>query len=372
MQKISSYLYKNRINVFASLPSYADDTSNITVEYTKVEQRIVKIYSGIDNTIEFDVKNYDQKRIDLHTLQSLEMNVMDASGYSLSNSPYAITVTSARGIGSVTIPAADLSALDDQYLKFSLTAKDSSGKDVLLYVDTYFNATGKLQLIGNAMPIIREERVYDTFIAEIDLQGMPIYHSSAIPVKFYEAESTETVNLEIQVAGFIGSIWIDATTSGTIINETFIKAGKPFGSWTNTVNNGPYTGIIPYGSNIPIGDYQYIRVSYTTNVSNGIGANFIVTKRNNVYDVTIKSSGTGYGVGSQIKIKGSQLGGVDGINDLIITVTGINASTAGFISSYTVSGISSIQWEGTASNNAGTFLASGVNISGMVNKVIVY
>lgn len=372
MQKISSYLYKNKINVITGLPSYSADSPNFVVEYTNVFQRIIKIYSGIDNTLEFDIKNPDQKRIDLNTIQTIQMNLMDSSGKELNNSPYILTKTTSRGIAKVKIPAEDLEELNDQYLTYSLTAIDLDGNDVIMYSDTYFNAAGKIQVIGNALPILRPERIYTDFTAEIDLQGMPIYHSSAIPVKFYEAELTTNISLEIQVTGFIGSIWIEATTAGTIINETFIKAGKPFGSWTQTVEDGLYTGIIPYGNNLTIGDYQYFRVSYATSISNGIGASFIVTKNNGTYNVTIRSAGTAYSVGSLIKIKGSLVGGIDGINDIVITVTGINSSGSGNLSSYAVSGISAIQFAGVASDGLGTYLASGINISGVLNKITVY
>ena len=60
MQKIQSYLYPNRIILLA-------DLAGSTVENTIVYAKTVKIYNGIDNTIQFDIQNADQKRIDLST-----------------------------------------------------------------------------------------------------------------------------------------------------------------------------------------------------------------------------------------------------------------------------------------------------------------
>ena len=57
--------------------------------------------------------------------------------------------------------------------------------------------TGKIELIGNAMPIFRNDRIYKTFTAEIDLNGHPTYHSSAIPATFYEAVKTETISFDV-------------------------------------------------------------------------------------------------------------------------------------------------------------------------------
>lgn len=364
MQKILSYLYPNRIELLANLTGFI-------VEYTNVYQRTVKIYNGIDNALEFDIKNADQKRIDLNTLSQLEMNVMDSSGNALPNSPYTLTpVTGTKGLATTIIPQDDLLDLTDQFLRFSVTAlKD--GEDVILYTDSKFSAAGTLELIGNAMPIFRDARTFDTFTAEIDLKGMPIYHTSAIPAKFYEAISTDTLNFEIQVSGFIGSIWIDATENSTINAEAFKKEGKPFGSWTRTVEDGPFTGVVPYGSNISVGSYNYFRISYDCPTISGVGASFVVTRSNNTYDVKIRSGGTGYAVGAQIKIPGDQLGGTNGIHDLIIDVIGIDASSAGFTSSYAVSSVASINWTGTAQSGTGTHLVTGTNIAGLVEKIIV-
>lgn len=363
MQKISSYLYPNRVEILA-------DVASFSVEYTNVYQRMIKIYKGIDNVIEFDIKNADQKRIDLNTITSMQLNMMDATGNELPSSPYTVTPTTLKGIATVTIPTADLDNLDSQFLRYSITGERNDAP-VLFYCDTRFDASGTIELLDTAMPIIRKDRVYDTYTAEIDLKGQPTYHTSAIPAKFYEAVKTETLNFEIHVSGYIGSIWIDATKNSTINAEAFKSAGKPFGSWTRTINDGEFTGIVPFGSNISVGEYNYFRVSFDSPTISGIGAGFIVTRNNNVYDVKIKSGGTGYAIGARIKIPGDQLGGTNGVHDLIISVTGVDASSAGFTSSYAVSSITGIDWEGMAQTGTGTYTVTGYNIAGTVDKIIV-
>ena len=360
MQKISSYLYPNRVTLLADLATF-------NVEYTNVYQRIVKIYNGIDNTIEFDIKNADQKRIDLTTLSSIQLNVMDAAGNELPNSPYAVTPTDMKGIATVTIPQEDLVDLTEQFLKYSVTAlKD--GNDVILYADSRFGAVGTLELVGNAMPTFRDSRVFDTFTAEIDLKGVPTWHSSAIPAKFYEAVKTETLSFDINVRNLIGSVWIEGSKKGTINVEAFKGADY---LWSTTYTPSvPGNGTISV-NNLNIGDYQYFRVLFTTPTINGIGASFLVTRDNGAYSVTIRAGGTGYAVGSQIKVLGSLLGGTDGINDLIISVTGIDASTSNAVASYYISSISTFDWSGVAASGTGTNVVTGTNITGTVDKVIV-
>lgn len=361
MQKISTYLYPNRIQLLADLAGF-------NVEYTNVYQRTVKVYKGVDNVLEFDIKNADEKRIELLTspvITDLTLNVMDISGNALPNSPYTVTPSSSlKGIASATIPAADLAALDNQFLQFSVTAtKDAN--TIPLYGDSRFGAVGSIELAGSAMPITRKDRVFTDFTAEIDLKGNPIFHSSSIPTKFYEAVKTETLSFDIHVVGFTGSVWIDAAKSDTLSVESWRQAGRPFGSWI--WSGDPFTGTIPFAATVPVGDYTYFRVSYQSPTVNGMAAIFNVTRQSNTYGVTIQAGGTGYGIGALIKVPGSQLGGADGTNDLILTVTGIEGGG----NSYTVSAITSVGHIGVAADGTGTYLVSGVNYSGSVDKITV-
>lgn len=363
MQKISSYLYPNRVQLLADLAGF-------TTEYTNVYQRIVKIYKGIDNTIEFDIKNADQKRVDLSTLSNITLNVMDAGGKALLNSPYSVTALNQethKGLATVTVPAADLENLNNQFLSYSVTAtKDTA--EILLYGDTRFGATGTLELSGRALPTVRSNRVYDSFTAEIDLKGVPTWHSSAIPATFYEAEKTETLDFSIALQNLVGSVWIEGTKNSTINAEAFKHADYVWSSTYTTI--APGNGTISV-TDVNINDYKYFRVSFTTPTGNGVGASFSVTRENQTYSVSIRAGGTGYAAGSQLKVLGSLLGGTDGINDLIITVTSVDASSQGYISSYAVSSIVGITYSGTAAIGSGTNIVTGTNITGTVDNVVV-
>ena len=61
MQKISSYLYSNRIVINLDLASSP-------VEWRIVYQRNVKLYKGYDNIIELDIKNAEQRRFNVSAL----------------------------------------------------------------------------------------------------------------------------------------------------------------------------------------------------------------------------------------------------------------------------------------------------------------
>lgn len=249
MQKIQSYLYPNRIMLLADLAGF-------TVENTVVYAKTVKIYSGIDNTLEFDIQNADQKRIDLSTLSNIELNVMDMSNIALPNSPYTVTPTSITGIASVTIPADDLIDIEDQNLRYSVTAVKNN-VDVMLYCDSRFSAVGTIEVIGDAMPKIRSDVIYDRFSGEINFMGNVINHSSVIPCKFYEAVPVDVMDFSVDITGFIGTLYVEATKDSTVSVESFRNAPQ-LQTFTTTVAT---TTTITFNS-VPVGDYNYFRISW--------------------------------------------------------------------------------------------------------------
>lgn len=280
MQKISTYLYPNRIQLLADLAGF-------DVEYTNVYQRIVKIYRGIDNVVEFDIKNADQKRIELLTspaITDIKLNVMDAAGLALPNSPYTVTPhATLKGIAVATIPADDLAILNDQFLIYSVTAT-KDGADTILYGDTRFGATGKMELSGSAIPVIREDRIFKTFAAEIDLEGYPINHSSTIPATFYEAIPTSTLSFTIDFTGFKGKIWIEATTDSTISVDSFKTRGLKLVDTVTTYASAT-TGNITF--DLDIGDYKYFRVSYQNSDKHDVTANNLMGVTGTVDKITV-------------------------------------------------------------------------------------
>ena len=255
MQKISTYLYPNRIELLADLAGF-------TVEYTNVYQRNIKIYAGIDNTIEFDIKNPDQKRIDLSTLSMIELNVMDASGQALPNSPYTVIPmlpqTTYKGLASVTLPQDDLDQLDHQFLSFSVSAI-KSGKDVLLYGDTRFGAVGKMELVGDAMPTIKDDQVVTSFYKDLQYGTSMIeyFHSSAIPLRFYEAVPNNETSVEFRFDQLIGTVKVEVTKDASISSETFTLRGTVLDTFT--VDSATAYMLKRYQNTE---DYTYMRVTF--------------------------------------------------------------------------------------------------------------
>lgn len=275
MQKISTYLLKNRVQLLADLAAFP-------TEWTIVYQRQIKIYNGIDNTLEFDIKNADQKRLvlaeindgDVVEITNIQLTIMDQSGNELPNSPYTVTPSATiKGIALVTIPQEDLVDLEDQFLKFTVTATNN-GNDVILYGDTRFGASGTIELIGDALPVFSEPKLYDDFYGVGDFNNTTItYTSSSINLKFKDAVPPTLAEIIVNVDNLDGQIWIEATKDTVIGNESFTYKGTRLIDQTVIPADTTFTF-----SDINIAQYTYLRVNYTKDpkVTTGSITNFTI------------------------------------------------------------------------------------------------
>jgi hypothetical protein len=98
----------------------------------------------------------------------------------------------------------------------------------------------------------------------------------------------------------------------------------------------------------------YASQTGTVNAGSGTNAQFTVTKTGVAYSVALAAGGTLYTIGNTITIAGTSLGGTSTTNDLVITVTNVNAIT-GAVTNFTYSG--------TAAGGRYVAVASGVTTS---------
>lgn len=267
MQKISSYLYSNRVQLIADVISL---DAAYPVEWKIVYQRPIKIYKGVDNVITLDVKNADQKRINIFG-KTIRVVVMDQAEKEIKTYTATVlddgsTVDALTGIATVTISETDLSALQPQFLKFSVFMVNADTTKTLLYGDTKYGSHGTIELLGSVLPLTRPSQTYDDFQQSTNYQGrsdaerIVTYCSSAIPVKFYEAEATTSITVNVSLTNFIGTVSVEATKNPVIGNEAFLNPAFVVSRIYDEAHMSSDTEVATFV--IDVTDFTYIRVKY--------------------------------------------------------------------------------------------------------------
>ena len=139
--QIQAYLYPNTVTV------QLWDQTIFTPRNRVVYSRPIKIYQGIDNTLQVVALNQDQKPVDL-TGYSLEAEIQDPLNEVTAYS-YAVTFTNqAQGRGTFTVQQADVNSLDQRLYKLTLKAVETAtGNERVVYVDANWTAPLDLQVL---------------------------------------------------------------------------------------------------------------------------------------------------------------------------------------------------------------------------------
>jgi len=214
MQKISSYLYPNRIicNI---------DLASSPLEWRIVYQRNIKLYKGLTNDIELDIKNAEQKRLDITGL-TLNFKLMDQLNQEIADLEVD-TTTGIKGIARVSIPADTFDFVDPQFLKYTLY-KTENGVETPLYGDTQFGVGGTIDLRAGAWPTALPPIVIKTFLYT-DVDGVVApwprnFFSEAAQIK-EPNQTTETTSLEVE---FIPNL-LNTTVHVQVTESDVISAG---------------------------------------------------------------------------------------------------------------------------------------------------
>jgi hypothetical protein len=136
----------------------------------------------------------------------------------------------------------------------------------------------------------------------------------------------QTTNLLKYSNEFLNGIWI--SDGNLTLQKNLVSPTGETNAWTvagltsNTDTSYLYQNIsiAPPGAN-------YTSLDALNITGSGIGSLFDVVVGATEYTVTVNTGGGGYVVGNQLRILGSQLGGVDGDNDCIITVVTLSGSS---------------------------------------------
>ena len=251
MQKISSYLYSNRIQAVVNLAASP-------LEWRIVYQRKFKIYQGLNNVLELDVKNAEQKRIDI-TTYAMKFVIMDQ----LNQEVYAgnvNTATGKKGIGLMTIPATALDTITPQFLKYTVYILNQDTTKTPVYGDTQFGVTGTMDLLGGAMPTGLPVKTIKTFTYEIDVidptWATRNYYSEAIEINpVNDGVGSGNVELEFIFSSLAAPITVQ-TTTGTVVSTAT--------NWTDIETFNVTTATTTVTKTYPVSsDTNWLRISYT-------------------------------------------------------------------------------------------------------------
>jgi hypothetical protein len=357
MQFNPVYLYSNKLDVFTNpLASWQ------TERYRRVYNRNLKIYRSVDNRIDLQVRNSDQKASNI-TGSTLVFNLVTRETQDLILQKDCTEQDLLSGKVFVTLTELDLLDLDPGFYNYSIIKEvretiDSTDYKVTsripMYMDSQYGTIGTIEVSGDVSGAIDKSIVVDKFnYTNPFTQGdetPKFYISSIIDARPTINTANSLHTFQFYHTNYVGSV----TIQGSIDEQ---GATPRDNKWSDVATVDLTT---EQYKNVT-GKYTWFRIKHVPLGTSSVARFTVAQTLLFTYEVTIGNPGRGYAVGNTIQILGSNLGGESPTNNLTITV--ISVGTQGEIQAIT--------WTGSSYNGVRTFVIDGnLSVPGTLDKVL--
>ena len=354
MQLISVYLYSNKVDAYTN--AFSDWTQE---RYRRVYNHNLKIYRGVDNKIDFQVRNADEK-VQTITGSAIVFSLTNKETGELILQKDCTVQSNLTGKVYVTLTEFELRSIESGQYIYCLhselrTTIDSNNYIVAskkpLFIDSQYGVNATLEIYGNVFGEVQDS--YETIAFEervaLELNALSTFYSSTIPANPQLTNPQSVHTFQLNLTNYFGEIAIEASQEDSAAPEIWFDVATIDSAGLNIL----YRNIV--------GKYNWFRIRHKPSMTNSL-ARFTIEQTILLdYNVSLGNSGFGYQVGDVITFNGGILGGETPTNNLEITVTEVDSN----------GGITDFTWTGVSYNGVKTFvLTDPAQDFGTVDKVI--
>lgn len=114
-------------------------------------------YRGVTNTVKFQFKNNDQKKVKIHD-KIITFNIIDLTTYSTQLTRTMTIEDGNNGIAKLVISSSDLQDIKSQHYTWSVKVVDGENNEHIGYVDDNYGAKGELRVQDGVFPDFVESK----------------------------------------------------------------------------------------------------------------------------------------------------------------------------------------------------------------------
>jgi len=222
MQLNPSYLYSNRVDVYTNLGTWT------TARYRKVYQRNLKLYRGVDNSLDFQIKNGDERPQSISNL-TVVFNIVGVESNELLVQKDCTIHDATLGRFFATVGEESMEKIAPGHYHYSLYSIDAAGVKSALYSDSQYGVVGTIDVIGDAYggpkPSEQPANVFTAVDAKPQFNSNTGLHTFA----FYTTNFTGNITIEGSLDENLGS-WVNVDTLA--LNNTPVSYLNVTGVWS--------------------------------------------------------------------------------------------------------------------------------------------
>lgn len=245
MYSTSVYFYIPRQNVVVY-------SGNSTRRYAIVYAKNLTLNKGVDNKIQFQFLNQEQKPYDI-TDKQIIFRMIDESGTEILLEKLVTPLLPLKGICELQTTASDIEDVLPQYCSYSLQITES-GLDLPVFVNSEADARAPIKVVDSVLPSF-----VPAINVEIPTHNIPNANTVNYSTSVLNSKDNPILNFQCYLDNYSGTIEIYGST---IYGPDLSTVGYQI------ANNGPYlsnTGSYGYTVN---GYHPYVQLKFTSTDGN--------------------------------------------------------------------------------------------------------
>lgn len=252
MLKCPVYLYTNSYTVLLDLDQ---NTRTHNIMY----QRDLKIQKGLQNKIQFQFKNSDQKLLRISNTETYVFSLFHAiDRRQLVERQITVLddgTTSTKGLGLLTLTESDTVDLDKGHYRFSVKKLNNDGTYDQTYANTYYGIGGTVELLEDVYPVLQPSQVVTTF------QKTYNYDIGAQRYEYYSGNLPSHPEYKSNTALHTVAIYFNQYRGQVLVEATLQNTPGTFGDFVTVASTSTnnYTGVSYLNFN---GVWSYVRVRH--------------------------------------------------------------------------------------------------------------
>ena len=259
MQLISVYLYPNKIDVFTNA-----STAWKTERYRRVYNRNIKIYRGVDNRIDIQVRNSDEKAADT-TGSTLVFNLVERESQTIVAQKDCVIVDASKGKLYAVLTESEMLDIEQGFYQYSLYREQRTvnGIDTYLvtsrtplYIDSQYDTLANIEVLDNGSGDVLPSVSISAFASHISYgeEFSSFYISSIIDARPQTTTPQSIHTFQMNFTNYTGNVVIQGSISDGGSPEVWADAAPVLSLSSATTVYQNITG-----------KYNWFRIKHTPN-----------------------------------------------------------------------------------------------------------
>jgi len=205
--------------------------------YNNMYAKTLKLHKGVENRIQFQFINQEQKPVDL-TDKTILFRVMSKDGNKLLFTSSVSILLALKGIAELTVPETTLRDYSAQHCYYSLEVKSDANTGVAAYMDNDSGARGDISIVDSVMPKFKAAQVVtvSNSYGILNPNNPTTYYSDT-----YDSNGSSYSVVQVNYNGFIGTVQLQGSSS----SGDWYNIGNPVDVSTDAPNGLMAEGFHP-------------------------------------------------------------------------------------------------------------------------------